>query len=254
MSISDIERSRIAIALSSVPWIEYFDSGDVDDFTGKILAHYQTCNLDQRAIAVGDEAELNRYAFMHKPTAEFRDLLLSYAQVLAVTDDLFSHSFSGDAPKKVLTHMFVPSPARLAAIESGSTEYTFINTDALYNLEKFYLQTDAIAGRGQMTYSAINEQDILSGDNDGYFDVVTVYPSNVHRCSNRLLDKYLDSVKVGGIFLLHQATGTGGIYSDSLKIHKSFYTDISRHIQRRSDYKSHHVVIGAGITIARKVS
>jgi len=253
MSISDIESIRVMLDLSTVDFRGMITEAEFQDFIGDVVAHQERANLDQRAVAVGDDHSLFLYQFLHNVSGNFLDFFASLA---------YNYTFqrfitcgpAGDAQssQEILTCWGLPAPIRVQDMRGNEIKYTYLNGSELHNIEQFYLSKPTITAGDPLSYSAINEADLLAGEKTGFFDGVWFRTTDIVRCNTKLLDACLDAVKQNGFLILADASGAGSIYNDSLKIHKNYYADVSRHIKKRTDFESYHLPALQGLTIAKR--
>lgn len=259
MSNSWVERSRVARMLSRTGMEETFfaNSGNVQDYAQSVVDHHTNAGVDKRAIAVGEDGEFVLYDWFVSPVDSWAENLWAAASSWKVWEDALkpiSPDGSPVTPPEILTYITLPLDDRTQSMADGDRRFTFINQSELFNLEEFYLNSDYATRFGELSYSAINVQDIMSGEKDGFFDIVRIHSSHVIRTDTKLLGKYMDAVKIGGVFLLNEVSGYTDLYKDSLKLHLSVYSDIGRYVTSRSDFISYHVPLDMGMVVARRVS
>ncbi|MDA0898413.1 MAG: hypothetical protein O3A30_03955 [Bacteroidetes bacterium] len=235
----------------------FANSSNVQDYAQSVVDYHTAAGVDKRAIAVGEDGEFVTHDWLAAPVDSWAENLWAAASSVKVWEDVLkpiSPDGSPVAASEILTYITTPLDDRTQSMADGDRNFTFINHSELFYLEEFYLNSDYVSKFGPLSYSAIDVEDILAGEKDGFFDIVRIHSAHVVRTDTKLLDKYMDAVKVGGVFLLNEVSGWTDLYKDSLKIHHSYYSDIGRHITSRSDFITHHVPLDMGMVVARRIS
>jgi len=259
MSNSWVEKARVARLLSRTGTEDiFFKDGDfIQDFFKAVADHHNRAGVDRRAIATGEDFEFTRYEIFVDPLDGFAEMLWAATASIHIWDDILRPvPKDGEpvVPLQILAHDEVMVDSRIQSMVDGTCHYTFINETDLFRLEEFYFPSEHARQFGDAPYSVINIQDIMAGEKDGFFDVVRLNSRHIMLTSNKVLGKYMDSVKVGGIMFLNEMSGFTRIYDDSMKMHLSFYYEPSKYIKSREDFITYHVPHELGIVIAKRIS
>jgi hypothetical protein len=261
MSHQDLERLRVAREFSRLglgPTDDHLNHETIQDFNQAILDYYNTLNLDKRSVATGEDPAIFLRDFIAPSTEQWNDFTFGTALMLTFIEEILveSNPISGntDNPMQVLTYQLVPHEQRVRQLASADRHFTYVNDWMLSEFEEFYLNSPSFTPEQPISYSAVDIEDILAGDVDEYFDLIKLWGLQVVRSDTRLLDKYMDATKVGGVFCVYDVSGSGALYTDSLKVHKNIVTDINRHIKSREDFLVYHLPVQDGFTVAKRIA
>ena len=256
MSHRDLERLRVAKEFSRLdlgPDNSHLSNETIQDFNEAVLSHYSTLNLDKRLIAVGEDPAIFLRDFIAPSTPQWNDFTFGTALAQTFLEHVLVKQ-NPTEPMQILTYQLVPHQNRVDALRSTDKHFTYINDWMLAEFEEFYLNSPLFNSAEPVTYSAVNIEDIRAGDVDQHFDLVKLWGLQAVRTDTKLLDKFMDATKIGGVFQLYDSSGSGALYEDSLKVHKNLVTDINKHIKSREDFLVFHIPFQDGITIAKRVS
>lgn len=259
MSNEWVERARVAREFSKTGSEDsYFkEYGPNQDYFRNVAEHHINAGLDKRSIATGEDFENVRYEVFVSPLDGFAEMLYASASSIHIWEDLLRPIGAlgpEQKPLQVLTHDEVATDRRTQSMADGTCHYTFINESDLFRLENFYFNSEHVQQFGEIPYSAIDIQDIYSGAKDGFFDLVKLNSRHIMSVDNKLLGKYMDAVKLGGVIFINEMSGFTKLYDDSLKIHQNIYYDVSKYITSRDDFLSYHLPYQLGMVVARRVN
>jgi hypothetical protein len=215
-----------------------------------------TVNIDRRAKAIGPDLSFLVYQIAESENDSWSEMLWSYETDLRIWEELLrpiSTDGSPVEPISVLTHLVSPTPPTFSGLNGIDRRYTFLNTTELYCLEEFFFKHSDSAQFGEFSYDAIDLQDIADGLADGQFDIVRLWSWMVVRPTPKMLRKFLDSVKVGGVFVVNDASNLNQIYDNSTKSHYSPYFDMGKFVADDERFVTYHLPTNIGTIVARRV-
>lgn len=253
------ERASVAQRLSRTGTEGFFyaESEGNQDYFRQVIAHHLRANIDKRAIATGDDFEFARYEVFENPQDSWAEMLYLAAASIHIWEELVKplpSEVGTRAPLEVLTHDEVPLDKRTQSMVDGTCNYTFLNETDLFRLEEFYFNAEYCSKFGDIPYSVIDFQDILAGDADGRFDLVKLNCRHVISTNTKMLGKYMDSLKCGGIIVINEMSGVTKLYDDGLRVHQSLYYDASRYVASREDFITYHIPYQLGLIVARRIA
>jgi hypothetical protein len=250
-----VEARRVARELSRTGIEDAFHDQNnyLNDFYRRVNAYLDSVNVDRRAKASGPDLSFLVYQIAESSNDSWSEMLWSYEMDLRIWEDLARPIPSGDEPFKILTHLVSPTLPTIPGLNGTDRKYTFINTTELFCLEEFFFNHPDSQQFGSFDYECIDQQDILTGEHDGSFDFVRVWSWLVVRPTTTLLEKYMDSVKVGGFFVVNDASNLNQIYDDSTKAHYSPYFNMGKVIADDDRFMTYHLPMNIGAIVARRV-
>lgn len=255
MSHRDLERLRVAREFSRMGLVgeDHINNELIQDYNEAVLNYYSTLNLDRRLLAVGEDPAIFLRDLIAPSTPQWNDFTFGTALAQVFLEQILVKQGATE-PLQILSYQLVPHEERIEALKATDRHFTYVNDWMLAEFEEFYLNSPLFTSAQPVSYSAINVQDILDGQADESFDLVKLWGLQVVRTNTKLLDKYMDATKVGGVFQVYDSSGSGGLYEDSLKVHKNIVTDLNKHIKSREDFVVFHIPFQDGITIAKRIS
>jgi hypothetical protein len=234
------ERAKVARLLSNIPDAEnLFTLSDcTSDYARKITDFRELVGIDKRTIAVGIDNEYVTYDALQNVTDEYSNILWLSITLNMLWQDFCTVNRNDDSPLKVLSFVTVPSDLYIKQFADPAYDIHLLNNIELHYFEKFYA-SDIYDGRyGNLNYSAVDVQDLLSGNYENYFDFVRTNEYITVKPTMDILEAQLNSVKVGGMFVFWNASDGGEIYVDATRMFTSHHVDICRYIKSRSDFIS----------------
>lgn len=258
MSDAWVEARRVARRLSRTGLEDAF--GDRNNYLGQFYArtieYLETANIDRRAKAIGPDLSFLSYQIGASENESWTEMLWSYESDITIWEDILRpipQDGSAVEPLKILTHLCTPSRPVHPTLAGDGREYTFINTTELFCLEEFLFKQPDSQGLGPFVYSMVTQQDILNGEVDACFDLVRIWSWLVVRPTRSILKKYMDSVKIGGLLVINDASNLNQIYDNSLNAHYSPYYDMSKHVANDERFVTYHLPHNVGTIVARRV-
>lgn len=253
-----VEARRVARRLSNTGVENAF--GDrtnyLHDFWERVNAYLRNANIDKRAKAIGPDLSFLVYEIAVSENDSWTEMLWSYETDLRIWEEMLRPiSPAGEQvePLKILTHLVSPSAPTIPAFSGVDRHYTFLNTTELYCLEEFFFNHTDGAEFGPFTYSAIDMQDVIDGSVDEEFDLIRLWSWSVVRPTRQVVRKFLDSLRVGGVIVINDASNLNQIYDNSAKAHYSPYYDMAKYIARDERFVTYHMPHNIGVIVARRI-
>jgi hypothetical protein len=249
MSSHWFETSRIAQKYSNSAEI---DGEVVADYSTAILAYYDSINLDRRSIAISDDYALIQYETYQNPDPNWAAVMwMAYT----VENMIIDMSDTGDT-LKILSPSRITHPCFFNGDGDTGREYTFVNNWNLHHFEQFALTQPSVAARyPDARYSVVDEQDILDGSLSGTYDAVRSTPIGFFGPNTKLLDAYLDTLKVGGVMIWFESSEWTSMYAGGLaRTHTSFYARFAKHLAAKTNFTVYHIPMEHGVTICKRTA
>ena len=157
---------------------------------------------------------------------------------------------------KILSPSRVTHPIFFNHVGDTRREYTFVNNWNLHHFEQFALTQPSVAAQHSDTrYSAVDEQDVLNGSLSGIYDAVRSTPIGFFGPNTKLLDAYLDTLKVGGVMIWFESSEWTSIYANGLaRTHTSFYTRFAKHLAAKTNFTVYHIPMEHGVTVCKRTA
>jgi hypothetical protein len=157
---------------------------------------------------------------------------------------------------KILSPSRITHPVFFNGAGDTGREYTFVNNWNLHHFEQFALTQPSVAAKyPDARYSVVDEQDILDGSLAGTYDVIRSTPIGFFGPNTKLLDAYLDTLKVGGVMIWFESSEWTSIYANGLaRTHTSFYTRFAKHLAAKTNFTVYHIPMEHGVTVCKKTS
>lgn len=256
MASGIVTRARIARRLSRIGTDELMSSemANISDYSTKVKQFHEEAAVDRRAVAIGADVESHFYDALIDPSDDFAHVIWQHVAQIKIWFDLLLSGGTVESPKKALIPMQLPWNFVMEMISDRTKEITFINNLELFYFEKFYLTDDILEKYPEIKYSAIDQSDICNGAMLNEYDLVRATGFNVHMTSNSLLSGLMDSVKVGGTFILSDASDYGMIYLGPENEITSPFWDYGKYITSREDFISYHLPYDVGLVVAKKTA
>jgi hypothetical protein len=154
---------------------------------------------------------------------------------------------------EVLISAGAPFPFRQKMMADPSFNVTWLNSSLLFNQENFFFGSNESVEYGDFSYAAIDAQDVYDGLTADSFHIVSMHSNDIIDVDTKLLEKMMNSVKVGGFIIIRDATGYGQLYEDSLAVHKKIHSEIGNYVCSRNDFESYHVPIDSGTIVCIRI-
>ena len=249
MSSHWFETSRIAQELSNSPDL---DAEVVGDYSTSVLAHYDAINMDRRSIAISDDYSLIQYETYQNPDPNWTAVMWMAYTVENMIIDMLD---TGDT-LKILSGSRITHPLFFTEVGETGREYTFVNNWNLHHFEQFALTQPSVAANySDARYSAVDEQDILDGSLSGTYDAIRNSPIGFFGPNTKLLDAYLDTLKVGGVMIWFESSEWTSMYANGLaKLHTSFYARFAKHLAAKTNFTVYHIPMEHGVTVCKRTA
>lgn len=199
-------------------------------------------NVDRRTIATGPDFYHWKYQTFGSTSP---NTWLEYAwRSVAVVHSANGFCFPTTDPDtrlKVLVSGAWPMKYMVDKMEAHNIDFYWLNIFELRNMEDVMDHNDQLANTSNCTYHAVDLADLAAGEYDGFFDSARVSGRDIFTPSLNFLDKAMDSVKVGGVFLTYDISDFAALYADSLSVHEQRMHRFCRRMLNRSDYEIHHI-------------
>jgi hypothetical protein len=251
-----VDRARISRRLSRAGLDDFFSEEilDLSDYAKKIKQFHELVSIDRRAVAVGSDIEAHWHEAMISVNDELAHVVWQNISQIKMWYDLLISDGTVENPKKVLTYMQFPWSFMMDYMSDRTKEFTFINNIDLYYFESFYLDAQKLAEYPDIRYSAVDLIDIVSGETSYAYDVVRATGFGINRPSIDVLESLMNSVKIGGVFVLSDASDYGMLYMTADSEITSEFLDYGKYIASRGDFISYHLPYDVGLTVAKRVS
>lgn len=249
-------RARIARRLSRTGSNELLVSelGQLADYAGSIKSFHETVGIDRRSVAVGADVEAYWYDALINPNDEFVHIMWQNIAQIKMWYDLLLSGGTEESPKKLLTPMQLPCDFIMELISDRTKEITFINNLDLFYFEQFYLTDAVLREYPDIRYSAVDQKDLYNSEIVKQFDVVRSTGFAIQNVSDSMLSGLMNSVKVGGSFILSDASDYGMMYLGADAEITSTFWDYGKYITGREDFISYHLPYDVGLVVAQRVS
>jgi hypothetical protein len=256
MSSGWATRARIARRLSRTGQDELLLSelGELSDYASKIKQFHEDSSIDRRTIAIGADIESHWYEAIINPNEEFAHLMWQNIAQIKMWYDLLLNGGTEQDPKTVLTYMQLPCNFIMELISDATKEFTFINNLDLFYFENFYLTENVLTRYPDIRYSAIDNVDIISKQTENQYDLVRATGFGIHGISTEMLAGLMDSVKIGGSFILSDASDYGMLYTGADAEITSSFWDYGKYICQREDFISYHLPYDVGLVVAKRIA
>ncbi len=251
-----VDRARISRRLSRAGLEESFSAEiqDLSDYAKKIKEFHELAAVDRRAVAVGTDLEAHWHEAMISVNDDLAHVIWQNISQVKMWYDLLIPGGTAENPQKVLTYMQFPWSFMMDYMSERTKEFTFINNIDLYYFEKFYLTEQKLSEYPNIRYSAIDSADITSGGSAYSYDMVRATGFGINRPSMRVLESLMDSVKVGGTFILSDSSDYGMLYMTADSEITSEFLDYGKYIASRGDFISYHLPYDVGLTVTKRIS
>jgi hypothetical protein len=249
-------RARIARRLSRTGPNELLISQlpELADYAKKIIAFKESAAIDKRAVAIGTDIENHWYDAIVEVSDDFAHILWQNVAQIKMWYDLLLSDGTSENPKKVLTCMQLPCDFMLDMMSDPTKSFTFLNNIDLYYFENLFLDENILSQYPDIRYSAIDESDITCGLSAAQYDLVRATGFSIQHVSNDMLCGLMNSVKVGGTFILSDASDYGMLYVNSDMEMTSPFWDYGKYISGREDFISYHLPYDVGLVVAKRIA
>lgn len=250
------DRARIARRLSRAGLDDFFSTeiADLSDYAKKIKEFQQLVSLDRRSIAIGSDIEAHWHEAMISVNDELAHVIWQNISQIKMWYDFLVPGGTPENPQKVLTYMQFPWSFMMEYMSDRTKEFTFINNIDLYYFENFYLAGRKLEEYPDIRYSAIDTSDVTSGATSHGYDMVRATGFGINRLSTSVLGSLMDSVKIGGFFILSDASDYGMMYMAADSEITSEFLDYGKYIANRGDFISYHLPYDVGLTVTKRIS
>jgi len=157
-------------------------------------------------------------------------------------------------PEKILISGSFPVNTHFPAMSEGTKDYYWINTFETRIMEETLDENGTVPNHSECKYNVIDLQDFEDGNVVNYFDSARLHTHDFLTPNLNIVDRLLDSIKVGGIMMIYDLAEFGSLYEDGLKAHEHHMHRINRRILQRDDFNVFHLAHDEiGTAIAYKV-
>lgn len=249
-------RARIARRLSKTGQNELLVSelDTLSDYATKIRQFHELVAIDRRSIAIGADVESYWYDAIINPNDEFVHIMWQNIAQIKMWYDLLLSGGTEESPKKLLAPMQLPCEFIMELISDRTKEVTFINNLDLFYFEEFYLTESMLQRYPNIRYSSIDQNDLYNSEVLNQYDLVRATGFSIQNVSNSMLGGMMDSVKVGGSFILSDASDYGMMYTGADAEITSSFWDYGKYITAREDFISYHLPYDVGLVVAKRVA
>lgn len=234
--------------------------GIIRDFSRLMDNAINETSPDMRQAAVGNDY----YFWKHSAWLGDQDntwLEYAWSQWIAVKSLMapITHRSVDDEPPRVLTSGQAPAfqgeePTRHNTLISETREYYYINSMETRIMEEVLEENGNVPNRADCTYKVIDLQDLEDGSLVNYFDSARITTFDVLTPNLNMVDRILDSIKVGGMIMLYNVSGWGSLYEDALKAHETAMHRFNVRVVQRQDFEVYHLANEEiGIILAYKI-
>lgn len=196
---------------------------------------------DMRQMAVGTDW----YFWKHSTWLGDQDntwLEYAWSQYVAVKSlmaPIMRHSVDNEPPKILMSGQYPAFQGNM--LTSETCEYHYINSLDTRIMEDVLDQNGNIPNRADCTYKVVDLQDLEDGSLVNYFDSARIITFDILTPNLNIVDRILDSIKVGGIIMLNNVSGWGSLYEDALKAHEAAMHRFNTRIVQRQDFEVYHL-------------
>ena len=249
-------RARIARRLSRTGHNELLVSeiDTLSDYAAKIRQFQELVSIDRRSIAIGADVESYWYDAIINPNDDFMNIMWQNIAQIKMWYDLLLSGGTEESPKKLLAPMQLPCEFIMELISDRTKEVTFINNLDLFYFEEFYLTDSVLQKYPNIRYSSIDQNDLYYGEVVSRYDLVRATGFSIQNVSNGMLRGMMDAVKIGGSFILSDASDYGVMYTGSDTEITSPFWDYGKYITSREDFISYHLPYDVGLVVAQKTA
>ena len=199
-------------------------------------------NVDRRTIATGPDWFMWKYqTFLGEVDNAWTEYAWRNLAAVSSTNGMVYQQSDPTVNPKILVSGVWPIKYNASHMVANDIDYYWVNSFNLRNVEDTLDASSLLPNASECTYNVIDIQDIESGQYDGFFDAVRLNSHDIFTPSNNLLDKAMDSVRVGGTFIAYDIADFGALYVDAYKVHEQRLHRFSRRLVNRTDYEVHHI-------------
>lgn len=259
MADPQVEARRTARVLSNSGFDDVFTATTslLHDYGSRVIEYLDTANIDKRTKVIGPDLSYLIYHIAHTPTSAWSEMLWGYEVDLHIWEDLLRPIPINDQslePLKVLTHLVSPHETVLKGFTDGTRNITLVNTCETSHLEDFLFNHPDTQHLEALSYSVVDQQDVLAGTVDSTFDLVRIWSWLVLKPTTTLLSKYMDSVKIGGVLVINDSANMAAMLHNSDKVHYSPYYDIGKFVAMDNRFVTYHLPHNIGTIVAKRIS
>ena len=246
---------RLARSLSRTGLENIFgpEPGYVNDYFGRCVSRLRQMNLDDRAIVARTEMSTFVYGVAYDANPAWVEMLWSHTAMVQLWEDLLAPAEGSVSPLKILTQLVTPSPTVMSELSNNNRDYTFINCADTSFLENLMFSNPDAQHFGDLKYSVIDQQDIIQGQADDEFDLVQVWSWLLHKVNFSSVTKFLDCVKVGGVFVVTNPSDIYTLYESPDTAHFWPHYWLSKHIAQDERFVTYHIPHEVGVIVAKRV-
>lgn len=159
-----------------------------------------------------------------------------------------------NTPEKILISGSMPVQMLTNPMVSGAKDCYWINTFETRILEDTLDENGTIPNRSECSYNVIDLQDIEDGSVINFFDSARLHTHDFLTPNLNIVDRLLDSIKVGGVMVVYDLSEFGALYEDALCAHENRMHRVNARILQRSDFEVYHLANNEiGTTIAYRI-
>lgn len=227
----------------------------IAEFASKVTSFRSRCNVDQRSIAIGTDSDFFFYDALTTLSGEFFEIgYLAWLQNKMWYEFARPANSSSANKYKVLSVAMIPIADHVAELANDSVDMHIINNIDLYYFERFFVGDMYDGEYGELSYSVVDQEEIINHSLVGEFDFVRIYPKQAVLPNMDSLNAYMDTVKVGGVFLMNYASDYGDMYLDEKAEYANYYYDMCAHIASRTDFMTFHVPYDLGMVVCKRIA
>jgi hypothetical protein len=253
MSSKMFHRGVISRSLSTdqVSWDDTL--GIIRDFSRLMDNAINETSPDMRQVAVGNDY----YFWKHSTWLGDQDntwLEYAWSQYVAVKSlmaPIMHHSVDNEPSKILMSGQYPAFYGK--TLTSETREYYYINSMETRIMEDVLEENGNVPNRADCTYKVVDLQDLEDGSLVNYFDSARVTTFDILTPNLNMVDRMLDSIKVGGMIMLYNCSGWGSLYEDALKAHEAAMHRFNVRVAQRQDFEVYHLANEEiGIVLAYK--